>query len=110
MMIQHLADLITTTAGHVLALAPGDPSTAPGVPGAPAPKAFTGSGILKLLLIALQIGGAALGVFFIFRAKKGDLSATMSSGAVFLVGLAVFAGSSTLLLLSLTTGLLDFMN
>lgn len=103
--LMHLAEA-------VLAYAPDPTPTAPfmGPAVPPAPKTFTGSGVMKLLLIMLQIGGAALGVILVFRSKKGDLSATMSSGAVFLFGLFIFVGSGTFAILSMTTGLLDFLN
>jgi hypothetical protein len=111
MIVQHIADAAAAFAGQVLAHAPTpDPTTTPGVPGMPAPKPFTGAGVVKFLAIMLQIGGAVLGVIFIFKARKGDLSATMSSGAVFLIGILLFVGSTTFVLLSITTGLLDFVN
>jgi hypothetical protein len=103
MILQHLTDLVTTSAGHVLALAPGDPTPVPIPTVAP-----TGSGVMHFLFtVVVPIIIAVLGVAILARSRKGDMSATMNSTAVALVGIAFLGLATTLAFLGLGSFLVD---
>lgn len=93
-MLTQLYETATLAAGRFLAV---DPSPAPG-PAAPVSVHFNYDGVMRFLISWIgPILLAALGVVFLARARKGELSATFNSGAVALIGVVFLVGSAALL-------------
>lgn len=65
----------------------------------PAPKTINTDGILNFFTTKIvPILLAALGVIFIGRASKGEVSKVLTSSAIAIIGLAFVAGAATLFL------------
>jgi hypothetical protein len=63
----------------------------------PAPKSFNTEGVVTFLASKVApILLAVLGVIFIGRASKGEISKVLTSSAIAIVGLAFIAGAATL--------------
>ncbi len=89
--LAHAADLFAPGAAHWLPLAP-TPEPAPaGTINTEGVVSFFASKIAPILL-------AVLGVIFIGRASKGEISKVLTSSAIAIVGLAFIAGAATLFL------------
>jgi hypothetical protein len=72
---------------------------APGVLAAPAPGEINTEGILTFFASKIApILLAVLGVIFIGRASKGEVSRVLTSSAIAIIGLAFIAGAATLLI------------
>jgi len=71
---------------------------APGILAAPAPGDVNTQGILVFFASKIApILLAVLGVIFIGRASKGEVSRVLTSSAIAIIGLAFIAGAATLL-------------
>ncbi|MEV1286018.1 hypothetical protein [Micromonospora sp. NPDC049679] len=80
----------TTHAANALALVLAAPS-------APAPTTFNTEGVVSFLASKVApILLAVLGVIFIGRASRGEISKVLTSSAIAIVGLAFIAGAATL--------------
>ncbi|GAA1754069.1 hypothetical protein [Luedemannella helvata] len=67
------------------------------VPFAPEPKEINTDGVLTFLATKITpILLAVLGVIFLSRAGKGEMSRVLTSSAIAIVGLAFIAGAATL--------------
>jgi hypothetical protein len=67
------------------------------VPFAPEPKEINTDGVLTFLATKIApILLAILGVIFLSRAGKGEMSRVLTSSAIAIVGLAFIAGAATL--------------
>jgi hypothetical protein len=78
----------TTRVADAIALAPSP---------APAPKTINTDGILNFFIEKIvPILLAVLGVIFIGRASKGEVSRVLTSSAIAIIGLAFIAGAATL--------------
>jgi hypothetical protein len=86
MIVIDLAQAIHGAAVHAGALAPGDPPKDINTQGI---VAFFASKIAPILL-------AVLGVIFIGRAGKGEISRVLTSSAIAVIGLAFIAGAVSL--------------
>jgi hypothetical protein len=72
---------------------------APGGLAAPAPGEINTEGILTFFASKIApILLAVLGVIFIGRASKGEVSRVLTSSAIAIIGLAFIAGAATLLI------------
>jgi hypothetical protein len=72
---------------------------APGSLAAPAPGEINTEGILTFFASKIApILLAILGVIFIGRASKGEVSRVLTSSAIAIIGLAFIAGAATLLI------------
>lgn len=66
-------------------------------PAPPAPTGFNTEGVVTFLASKVApILLAVLGVIFIGRASKGEISKVLTSSAIAIVGLAFIAGAATL--------------
>jgi hypothetical protein len=66
-------------------------------PAAPAPTVFNTEGVVSFLASKVApILLAVLGVIFIGRASRGEISKVLTSSAIAIVGLAFIAGAATL--------------
>jgi hypothetical protein len=64
---------------------------------APAPKEIDTNGVLSFFASKIApILLAVLGIIFIGRASKGEISRVMTSSAIAIIGLAFIAGAATL--------------
>ncbi|MEU0553052.1 hypothetical protein AB0J72_39655 [Dactylosporangium sp. NPDC049742] len=78
----------TTRVADAIALAPSPE---------PAPKTINTDGILQFFTTKIvPILLAALGVIFIGRASKGEVSRVLTSSAIAIIGLAFVAGAASL--------------
>jgi hypothetical protein len=67
------------------------------VPAAPAPKGIDTEGLVTFFASKVApILLAVLGVIFIGRASRGEISKVLTSSAIAIVGLAFIAGAATL--------------
>jgi len=89
MIVIDLAQAVHGAAAHVVALAPGDPTPPPKDINTQGIVAFFASKIAPILL-------AVLGVIFIGRAGKGEISRVLTSSAIAIIGLAFIAGAVSL--------------
>jgi hypothetical protein len=65
---------------------------------APAPKTINTDGILEFFATKITpILLAVLGIIFIGRASRGEISRVLTSSAIAIIGLAFIAGAATLL-------------
>jgi hypothetical protein len=77
-----------------------DPTPAPGGDVTSVKVAFNSAGVMKFLFgTAGPIALALLGIFILFRSRRGDWSATMNAGGVALVGCLFLGGAGVLVLL-----------
>ena len=88
MMLTELAQAAWTQATHAIAYAP-TPDPAPKDINTDAVVSFVASKIAPILL-------AVLGIVFIGRAQKGEISRVLTSSAIAIIGLGFIAGAATL--------------
>jgi hypothetical protein len=82
-----------TPAANLLALIP----TTPAVVAAPEPSGIDTEGVVTFFASKVApILLAVLGVIFIGRASRGEISKVLTSSAIAIVGLAFIAGAATL--------------
>lgn len=77
----HAGDVLAAVTGHL----------------APAPKEINTTGVIAMIttkVVPLLL--AFLGVIFISRAGKGEVSRVLTSSAIAIIGLAFIAGAATL--------------
>jgi hypothetical protein len=88
MIAIELAQAVWSGTAHALALVPA---------AEPAPKSINTEGIVTFFASKIApILLAVLGVIFIGRAGKGEISKVLTSSAIAIVGLAFIAGAATL--------------
>jgi hypothetical protein len=86
-------DAIRVVLGHVGVLV--DPTTGP-MP----TRSVNTDGILKFMITTVApILLAALGIVVLARSRRGEMSATMNSTAIALVGIALLGGATSLVFL-----------
>ncbi|MGI5236459.1 hypothetical protein [Dactylosporangium sp. CA-139066] len=86
-----LTAVAQTTADHLHILAAPEPS------GAPTPKELNTDGILNFFVTKIvPILLAGLGIIFVSRANKGEVSKVLTSSSVALIGIAFIAGATSL--------------
>jgi hypothetical protein len=93
MIAMELVDTAWASATHALHTFAAVPLAAP----APAPKGINTDGIV--IFFASKVAPillAVLGVIFIGRASRGEISRVLTSSAIAIVGLAFIAGAATL--------------
>ena len=92
MILAELSQIVAAHAGHAIAVIAG--STAD------EPKTINTDGILSFLATKIApILLAVLGVIFIGRAGKGEVSRVLTSSAIAIIGLVFIAGAVSLLFL-----------
>lgn len=88
MIVIDLAQAVHHAVAHAGALAPGDPAP---------PKDINTQGIVAFFASKIApILLAVLGVIFIGRAGKGEISRVLTSSAIAIIGLAFIAGAVSL--------------
>ncbi|MEV0396058.1 hypothetical protein [Polymorphospora rubra] len=91
MIATELVDTAWTSATYVT------DALAPILAAEPAPSGFNTEGVVSFLASNVApILLAVLGVIFIGRASKGEISKVLTSSAIAIVGLAFIAGAATL--------------
>jgi hypothetical protein len=95
MIATELVDMAWASATHALQTLAAVPLAAPAP--APAPKGINTDGIV--IFFASKVAPillAVLGVIFIGRAGRGEISKVLTSSAIAIVGLGFIAGAATL--------------
>ncbi|MGH3739269.1 MAG: hypothetical protein ACRDT6_27265 [Micromonosporaceae bacterium] len=88
MIIAELAQTFTAAVSDVVAAAP-----------TPEPKGVNTEGVVSFLLSRIApIFLAVLGLIFIGRASKGEVSKVVTSSAIAIVGIAFIVGAASLLI------------
>jgi len=96
MIATELAAQIATALQHGALFSP-DHLSAPASLAAPAPKGINTEGVVTFFASKIApILLAVLGVIFIGRAGRGEISKVLTSSAIAIVGLAFIAGAATL--------------
>jgi len=92
MILAELSQAVAAHAGHTLAVLAGAAADEPKTINTDAILSFLATKIAPILL-------AVLGVIFIGRAGKGEVSRVLTSSAIAIIGLAFIAGAVSLLFL-----------
>lgn len=91
MIAIELMETATSTAAHMLSALASTPLAEP------APKGIDTEGVVTFFASKIApILLAVLGVIFIGRASRGEISKVLTSSAIAIVGLAFIAGAATL--------------
>ncbi|MEU6074972.1 hypothetical protein [Micromonospora sp. NPDC047074] len=91
MIAIELMETVTSTAAHTLYALASTPLAEP------APKGIDTNGVVTFFASKIApILLAVLGVIFIGRASRGEISKVLTSSAIAIVGLAFIAGAATL--------------